>query len=379
MTDIARYVTATACALLIAGCSRPAFVDARVETTGMTGTVYVATSAAAELGTAAHVFKEAIERIHPSLDPLNPDSDVAKINGLGQGSRWPLAAEAFRLLDLANHYAKLTDSAYDMTAYQLYLLWGADRGTIEAIPDEEALEASLRGVGPDKVRIGDDRTISFASSLTRIDPARLLDGYIADTAVVQMRRFAITNCLLQLGIVTRASGTPDGRHPWSAVIPDPIAFSTNGLGVFTFDRSAALVCEGLRDRTIRVGETVEPAVLDPRTGYPAKGTALAAVTGPIATKAAALAHALLVVGVEGAPEMLGRFPDYEALLVPDGGEAVNEVWITRGFGERFVASNSSLVRHDLVAWTGDVRGDATTNAAAPSAAPAPLSDPSTAR
>ena len=79
--------------------------------------------------------------------------------------------------------------------------------------------------------------------------------------------------------------------------------------------------------------------MDPVTGLPASKTLFALVVASTAFEAEALAYALVVRGVEGAPVLLGRFPRCEALILP--AEESARVWLTPGMRGIFTMTAGS--------------------------------------
>jgi thiamine biosynthesis lipoprotein len=65
-------------------------------------------------------------------------------------------------------------------------------------------------------------------------------------------------------------------------------------------------------------------LLDPRTGRPAEGVALATALAPTAAEADALATAFYVLGTEAARRYCDEHPDVGAVLLPDGPDAAPE-------------------------------------------------------
>jgi thiamine biosynthesis lipoprotein len=60
-------------------------------------------------------------------------------------------------------------------------------------------------------------------------------------------------------------------------------------------------------------------ILDPRTGWPAEGMALASAIAPSAAEADALATAFFIAGVEPARAYCETHPGIGAVLLPEGG------------------------------------------------------------
>ena len=71
-------------------------------------------------------------------------------------------------------------------------------------------------------------------------------------------------------------------------------------------------------------------ILDPRSGFPARGTRSATVLAESATDTDALSTAAFVLGEGGLARLLERFPGIGIVLVPDSGSARTERVLTAG-------------------------------------------------
>lgn len=271
------------------------------------------------------------------LDATRAGSDLHKLNRVASSVRLQVARETFRLIDLAHHYGALTGGAFDMTAAPLEEVWGLGAGgvTPEEEPADTLLEGIRAGVGHDHVQISDQGAVAFTAPNTKIGFRLLAPAYALDLAVLDLRRRGFSSVSVQLGGVRRVLGMRSPAEAWSADLPHPYTVGDTIGQVSLGDSKSALAVVRLYERTMRFGERTYGHILDPRSGRPAEGTVLAAVLAPSATMAQALAQALLVLGVEGAPEVLRDFPKCEALIMPD--QRPEAIWATPGFAARLVA------------------------------------------
>ena len=295
------------------------------------------------------------------LDPDRAGSDLNKLNRVAHSVRLQVSRNTFRLIDLAHHYSERTGGAFDLTAAPLENLWGLPDGPAPVEePPPELIEGVRQGVGRQHVEIFDQGAIAYTSAGTQIGLDLIGQAYAVDLAILELRRREFSQIRVQLGNAQRALGPYRSGQPWTAALAHPFLAGTNLGSVVLAPPHPALVVVRLHEHTIRIGTNTYGHILDPRTGRPAQGTALAAVLGPSATMAHALAQALVVVGVEHAPGLLAQFPKCEALLVPDN--AASELWRTAGFAAR-------LNLDPALNWT--VVELANTASGAASAAPAP--------
>lgn len=321
-----------------AGCRDPQPVKSSFDYGEISASITLAGRDARRIATADEVGRSTALRVMRSLDPAEPRGDLAKINKIAATSRWPVPQDTFRALNLALHYGRLTDGAYDVTIAPLARMWGlGDAAAPTEPPIAELLDAARAGVGMDKVALSEDGTIAFLSPLTEINLGEVAPAYALDMALVNIRRRSITNALIRFGSSTRALGAPSREALWTETIAHPLD-PAQQLGHWSFKQPGALSQCLIHGRSVVIAGTRYSGVLDPRTGLPVSNTLAAVVAGPTATLSAALARALLVVGLPDATNLLTRFPRYEAMIVPAGTPV--QAWVTDGFRKHFKPGNS---------------------------------------
>ena len=280
--------------------------------------IRVAPSEKKSLDEIVRIAQPTLERTITSLDANNPNSEIHKINSVATYSRWPLSANTFRILDLAYHYAELTGGAYDFTLAPLSDLW--KKGT--ELPPANLIQATLENTGYRHVTLFDDGAVALTTPLARIDLGSLAESYALDLSLIDVRRHNFTNLLIRVGQSARCLGYADKNTPWEETLYNPLD-RKEPIGQVNLSEGLAITHVSLRSNPI----------LDSRTGKPAQGTLSVNVMGPTATEAHALAQALLVVGTQGAEEMMKKFPRYESLIVPQ--KKSLELWMTPEFAKRF--------------------------------------------
>lgn len=114
-----------------------------------------------------------------------------------------------------------------------------------------------------------------------------------------------------------------GDRPWRVGIRDPRGAPSALLGWVEPDTRAGPVSvstSGDYERFFERGGVRYHHILDPRTGWPARGARAATVISRDATLGDALSTAVMVLGPEPGLAALGRWPGVEALVVDPRGE-----------------------------------------------------------
>jgi thiamine biosynthesis lipoprotein len=305
-----------------AGCRKSVETSAPLEMAGYTGTVLVARSDSEALGSAVTVIGRTMTDVTALLDPQNPEGELAKFNRVGSSVRLPVSRNLFRALDLARHYHEISGGLFDITTGQLAELWAT------GIPTEEVRLQVLEKSGMEHVEITENGSAALTLAGVAVDPDHFAIAYALDMAMVERRKYGEAAVLVTLPYFARR----DGRFPSDQ--PPVVPIMARGLsahplvGVVDLSHVASLAM--VHSAASNPGA---PIVIDPRNGLPATDNRLAVVIGPLTVKAFALAQALYIAGPDKGRALLDAFPDYEALLIPEGQPLA--LWMTRGFEAAF--------------------------------------------
>ena len=281
------------------------------------------------------------------LNPADSRSELFYINRIGGGRSFPVSSETHRILLVCKRLSERTRGAFDITAAPLAELWGFDGGAVPAEPvPDRVLRAALRGVGSQQIEVVPETSqVRLQTDQTRIALGEILTSYTLDLTIIQLRQRGVDNILIDAGAIARSQGSLAPEMPWTRPVQDPFLLG-RALGEASLDGGFGAASVSRNDRFVLIGARHFNAVIDPRTGYPAEGTAAVHVFAPSATDATALAQALFVVGVEEAPQILAEFPRAHVLMIPDR-EPLG-LWMTEGFEERFrLAPDVTAVIHRL--------------------------------
>jgi len=317
--------------MVLSGCSSEQITEQPFVTSGYTGSVQVAQSNSRELSPITHSTVQSLSRSSTALSETNAETGIAKLNGIGSSVRIPLSQFTYRMIDMGRYYHKLTDGAYDFTTAGISELWRTGR------PDEATLEAALSHSGMRFVETSDNGTAALTAPGVKITPGLLIPAYALDTCLVDSRRKYKGPMMIRYGPFARRDGKFPGDAPPLLPVYAPSELNNILLGQLDLSETTAAAQLTLPHRILTKGGRPDQVLVDPRSGQPASGATLAVVTGPIATKAYALAEALLVLGLEDGTKILPNFPGYEAMIIPDR-EPV-ECWMTPGFKYYFQPVN----------------------------------------
>jgi thiamine biosynthesis lipoprotein len=266
---------------------------------------------------AAEDALDLIDDLEDQLTVFRDHSEVSQLNA--RASAGPVATERhlFDLLGFCAGLTRETDGAFDIATGSLIKAWGFYRRE-GRVPAPAERTAAMAKTGMRHV-ILDERTrsVKFRVPGVEFNLGAVGKGYALDRAAELLRtKWGVRSALLHGGgssilAIGHPPGNPRGwpvglAHPW--------------------DEDASLGTVWLRDRALGTSAaTFQHFVyngrklghlLDPRTGWPAEGTASASVTAPTAAEADAMSTALFVLGADAADRLTRTRPQLGAVVLP---------------------------------------------------------------
>ena len=254
---------------------------------------------------------ERMADIDRRFNALNPQSPVYQFNVSGT----PIAdREIVDLVGTALDVAARTDGAFDITVYPLVERWGF-YGKVRAVPAPSKIEEDLKRVGWQSIAIEDGRVIRRREDV-RIDLGGIAKGYAVGEAVRALKASGVRSALVDAGGDIYAFGQIRGR-PWRVGIRNP-----RGDGIIgTLELSdESVTTSGDYERFFDENGVRYHHILDPHTGYPARGVISATVVSSNAALADAWSTAVFVLGAEKGLKLIEQAPGLEAFVVTAEGE-----------------------------------------------------------
>jgi thiamine biosynthesis lipoprotein len=256
-----------------------------------------------------------IARYERIFSLYQPESQISRLNAAG-ALAGP-APELRGLIEESQRFAVMSAGAFDISVQPLWRLYEAHFWSHAHIVRDivaRAQDVARELVDFRRIETGAGR-IAFAREGMAITLNSVAQGFITDAIADMLRNDGFESAVVDLGEFRTLGRHPDG-HPWRIGIRDALAATEVGR-VIELDGMALAVSGGY-------GTTFEPTghfhhIFDPQTGASANKVADAAVIGPRATAANALATAICVVGEECAQALLGACPGTRAIVTrPDG-------------------------------------------------------------
>jgi len=255
-----------------------------------------------------------IARIEALMSPKIADSDIARLNRGAARSPVSVSEETFALLRTSIEVSRETGGAFDVSFASLGGLWKTGSEDFRP-PDALQVTRMLPLVDYRKIRLEEEgRRVSLALPGMRLGLGGIAKGYAIGRAVQVLRREGVRASIVDAGGDLQVTGDKFG-DPWRVGLMHPrkkeiiLAFSArDGEAVVTSgDYERFAIFNGIRYHHI----------LDPKTGFPARGLASVTVVGSDPVLADAYATALFVMGGAGTREFARKNSRIKVILIDE--------------------------------------------------------------
>ncbi len=265
---------------------------------------------------AFEVIVEEFGRIEKELSEWRGDTYVIKINKNAGKSPVTVPAELFKIITAAQIVSSVSDGAFDITWASMWGLWDFASKTPK-VPDKAKVRERLKKVNYKAVVTDSKKSTVFLSKAgMAMGLGGIAKGYAVDSAARLLNKMGIKDFIIKAGGDMRVQGSLGGklwrigiRHPRSkdkllARLPlKNISISTSGDYEHFFIKDGVLYHH----------------IIDPRTGYPARGSRSVTIIGPDTMTTDALSTAVFVMGPRAGLALVERLTGIEAIIVDEKG------------------------------------------------------------
>ena len=261
--------------------------------------------------TVAAAIDSLLEAIDFSISGYNRNSLLSKRNA---GEEIVPDRYFSELLELSEKYKELSGGAFDVYSGPLFDLWGFGF-TSDSLPSDEAIERALADCKAGKI-------LNFNA---------IAQGYSCDIVAEYLYSIGVKDMLVDIGEIFCDGRNPSGEG-WSIGVDNPVdgndSPGSDLRGIWRSNGAAQGIVTSGNYRKFYVKDGKKYAhTIDPRSGRPVEhGLLSASVVAPTAAEADALATACMVLGPQGARELVEALDGVEAYLIFAGG-----VWTSEGF------------------------------------------------
>jgi thiamine biosynthesis lipoprotein len=231
----------------------------------------------AKLEAAAVAGLNEAHRLDRLLSNYRPASEWSGVNREAGARPVKVSNELFALLSACLEYSRQSDGAFDVTVGPLVKVWGFHKGEGH-LPRPADVTQALDRVGYRHLRLDPaSRTVRFDRPGMELDPGGIGKGYAVDRVVSVLKRSGV-----EIGLVS-ASGSsiygmgapPEEPRGWPITIGAPRDPRQSAAEIFLKDTSMST--SGSYEKFFRADGRTYSHLIDPRTGYPARGSASVSV------------------------------------------------------------------------------------------------------
>ena len=276
-------------------------------------------------------FDAILNRVNGEMSTYLPESELSQINNLNSAAPIPVSPSLMQVLQAAREVSRATQGAFDVTVAPLINLWGFGPEQDFTVPKEEQIDAALRLVGYEQLRLNPAAlTLEKARGGISIELSAIAKGHGVDQVADYLDSLQLDDYLVEIGGEIRARGVNRERVPWQIGIEQPVAGQRTVRRIIRLDNMAMATSGDYRNffeqDGIRYSHTI-----DPRTGRPVSHSLVSmTVLHSSAMLADAWATGLLVLGPEQG----------YATAQENGLAAYFIVHEDEGFGEKFTSGFS---------------------------------------
>ncbi len=283
-----------------------------------------------------------LQAVDDALSPFNPHSIISQVN---RGESVAVNELFIDVFEMAQRIAKETDGAFDITVAPLVNAWGFGFKHNE-FPNEAAIDSLRQTVGYNKVSLATGRTTTVRKTDPRVmlDCSAIAKGYGCDRVASMLRKMGVANYMIEIGGEVVTKGISEKRVPWRIGVTKPTDDSLNiheELQTVVNVTDKAMATSGnYRNFYYKNGKKYAHTI-DPRTGYPVQHSILSAtVLAPSCALADAYATSMMVMGLDGARQLLSRHPELMAYLIYTDKEGNTAVWYSPSMQDKIVTTEN---------------------------------------
>ncbi|HHT43658.1 MAG TPA: FAD:protein FMN transferase [Firmicutes bacterium] len=272
-----------------------------------------------------------VERVFARMEELErvfsrfiEESEVSEINR--RAGEWvevsPLTLE---LVELGIEMGRITEGAFDITIGAVLDLWGFG-SDFHRVPTEEELADALATVDYTRVEVDGERGAVRIPQGTVLDLGGIAKGFIIHQATAILREAQVDRSMVNAGgDISVVGRRPDGR-PWRVGVQDPEDPRSIRYVLPLDDQS--VVTSGDYQRYFVVDGVRYHHIIDPFTGYPARGLRSVTIVGDNPAVCDAISTAVFVLGWERGRALVESLPGVEAIIISETG-----AWISPGLAQ----------------------------------------------
>ena len=251
-----------------------------------------------------------VKRIDDLFTTYNQTSAVWNINN-SSDTIISVDPEIFNLIVLCDSVAKISNNCFDVSLDNLIKTWGFDSGNPN-LPKRESIDSVLTECGWKNINIGEQNNI-IKNNNVGLNFGAIAKGYAVDKAMEVIENSGVEDALVNAGGEIKVIGSE-----WIVGIQHPRI--ENEIIKKIKLKNISVATSGDYEQYFEVNGVRYHHILDPKTGYPAKGLQSVTIINKSNAYADALATAVFVMGIENGMKLIEKLKKTEAMMIDSDGK-----------------------------------------------------------
>lgn len=265
-----------------------------------------------------------ITRIENLISEWRPETQVSEVNRNAGIKAVKVDKELIELTKTAIRFSELTDGAFDISIVAMDKIWKFD-GTMETLPDADAIKSSIRNVGYQNIEIDTVKSTLFLKNKgMKIGFGSIGKGYAADRARTLLKQDGVMGGIINASGDMSIWGTQTNGETWAIGVNNPFR-PEKIASVIQKREEISITTSGNYEKFVEIDGKRYSHIINPKTGMPSSGLASVTVIGPDATTANGFSTSLMVLGKKKARKLMKQFPNYSYVLITDKGNIIRSL------------------------------------------------------
>jgi thiamine biosynthesis lipoprotein len=251
-----------------------------------------------------------VKRIDDLFTTYSEESPVWKIN-ISSDTIIKIGDEIYNLLILCDSVTKISNGCFDVSLDNLTRAWGFYTDN-PYLPSKTEIDSALINSGWNNVKLIGNNSIIKKKNVG-FNFGAIAKGYAVDKAIELLKTLEVQSALVNAGGEIKVIG-----NDWKVGIQHPRDERDIVAAVKLENNSVAT--SGDYEQFFEVDGIRYHHILDPKSGYPARGLQSVTIINQSNTFADALATAVFVMGKDKGMELIETLYDTEAMIIDEQGK-----------------------------------------------------------
>jgi thiamine biosynthesis lipoprotein len=256
-----------------------------------------------------------IQRIDWLMNPLNPQSELYKINQQATVKPLKVSAELYWIISKSLYFSSLSDGAFDISFSSLGKHYNYRKGVA---PSEDEIKQLKQHINYRAIKLDAAlKTVFLEAQGMHLDLGGIAKGYAVDRAITLLLERGIQSAIVTAGGDSRIIGDR-GDRPWVIGIKHPRKDNENAV-MIPLENTAISTSGDYERFFIRDGVRFHH-ILSPGTGAAVGHVQSVSILAPHAVDSDALSTTVFVLGVEAGLALVNRLEGIDAIIIDAEGK-----------------------------------------------------------